>query len=157
LGASSTLFPFEAALHLHYSEEPFMNHRTWVSALVLVCRSTSVKADEPKAPTITVPLRREPFPIYDFVPTGLPKAIIIFGSGDGSWGQVENRVCTLATKFPMNIAIRGLSKVGKDTEKEWRGTFWTLDIQQTKQLYEKFSDHPLRYPAWLKFSWTTKG
>jgi hypothetical protein len=39
-----------------------------------------VKADEPQAPTITVPLRRGAFPTYHFVPKGPPKAIIIFGS-----------------------------------------------------------------------------
>ena len=51
-----------------------------------------VKADEPEAPTIMVPLRRGAFPTYQFVPSLPPKAII-FGSGDGGWGQIENRVC----------------------------------------------------------------
>jgi hypothetical protein len=101
-----------------------MNLGRWIFAWVLFMTSVAVvQGDEPEAPTITVPLRRGAFPTYEFVPSVSPKAIILFGSGDGSWGQVENRVCTLATKFSMNIAIKGLSKVGKDKEKEWQSDF----------------------------------
>ena len=71
-----------------------MNHRMWIVALALVCRVATVYADEAQAPTVSVPLRRRAFPRYHFVPQGAPKAIIIFGSGDGGWGQIENRVCT---------------------------------------------------------------
>lgn len=61
--------------------------------MVLMSVVTMVEADEPEAPTVTVPLRRGAFPTYHFVPAGVPKAIIIFGSGDGGWSQIENRVC----------------------------------------------------------------
>jgi phosphatidylglycerol lysyltransferase len=87
-----------------------MNHRTWAITLVLMCRLTMVKADEPQAPTITVPLRRGAFPSYHFVPKDPPKAIIIFGSGDGGWSQVENRVCTL-------LKQNGFYAVGVDFRK----------------------------------------
>ena len=54
----------------------------------------AAEADEPQAPTITITLRRGAFSTYHFVPPSPPKAIIIFGSGDGGWSPVENRVCT---------------------------------------------------------------
>jgi phosphatidylglycerol lysyltransferase len=54
---------------------------------------TAVRADEPQAPTLTIPLRRGAFPTYHFVPSSPPKAIILFGSGDGGWSAIENRVC----------------------------------------------------------------
>jgi phosphatidylglycerol lysyltransferase len=70
-----------------------MNYRMWIVALVWMCRAAGVHADEAQAPTITIPLRRGAFPSYHFVPASQPKAIIIFGSGDGGWSQIENRVC----------------------------------------------------------------
>jgi hypothetical protein len=69
-----------------------MNHRNWFVALTLMSLLTGVEADKPRAPTITVPLRRGAFPTYHFVPPSPPKAIIIFGSGDGGRSQIENRV-----------------------------------------------------------------
>jgi phosphatidylglycerol lysyltransferase len=71
-----------------------MNHRKWFIALTLLSLLTGVEADEPQAPTITLPLRRGPFPTYHFVAPSPPKAIVIFGSGDGGWSQIENRLCT---------------------------------------------------------------
>jgi len=71
-----------------------MKHRMWIAALALMCRTATVYADEPQAPTIAIPLRRGAFPTYHFVSRSTPKAIIIFGSGDGGWSQIENRVCT---------------------------------------------------------------
>jgi phosphatidylglycerol lysyltransferase len=71
-----------------------MNLGKWIFAWVLFMTSVAVvKGDEQEAPTITVPLRRGAFPTYAFVPSVPPKAIILFGSGDGGWGQIENRVC----------------------------------------------------------------
>jgi phosphatidylglycerol lysyltransferase len=70
-----------------------MNYRMWIVALAWMCRVATVHADEAQAPTITIPLRRGAFPTYHFVPASQPKAIIIFGSGDGGWSQIENRVC----------------------------------------------------------------
>src|ERR1700751_4706949 len=57
----------------------------------------------------------------------------------------------------MNIGIKRLSKVGKTQKRNGRWSFRTLGIRQRRRLYENFSDHPLRYPAWLKSAWTTKG
>jgi phosphatidylglycerol lysyltransferase len=59
-----------------------------LSALV-----SRLKADEPIAHAIAISLRRGSFDTYQFAPPGPPKAIILFGSGDGGWGPVENRVC----------------------------------------------------------------
>jgi phosphatidylglycerol lysyltransferase len=71
-----------------------MNIGRWIFAWILLLTSVAkVKADEPEAPTIMVPLRRGAFPTYQFVPSLPPRAIIIFGSGDGGWSQIENRVC----------------------------------------------------------------
>jgi phosphatidylglycerol lysyltransferase len=70
-----------------------MNYRMWIVALAWMCRVATLHADEPQAPTITIPLRRGAFPTYHFVPAHQPKAIIIFGSGDGGWSRIENRVC----------------------------------------------------------------
>jgi Bacterial virulence protein (VirJ) len=75
-----------------------MNYRMWIVALAWMCRVATVLADEPQAPTITIPLRRGAFPTYHFVPASQPKTIIIFGSGDGGWSQIENRVSTFLQK-----------------------------------------------------------
>jgi phosphatidylglycerol lysyltransferase len=71
-----------------------MNHRKWLVTLTLMSLVAAVRADEPLAPAITIPLRRGAFPTYHFVPAGSPKAIIILGSGDGGWSPIENRVCS---------------------------------------------------------------
>ena len=69
-----------------------MNLGRWIFAWVLFMTSiAAVKADEPEAPTITVPLRRGAFPTYEFVPSVPPKAIILFGSGDGGRGRGASR------------------------------------------------------------------
>src|SRR6201997_5503268 len=70
-----------------------MNYRMWIVALAWVCRVAAGHADEAQAPTITIPLRRGAFQSYPFVLASQTKAIIIFGSGDGGWSQIENRVC----------------------------------------------------------------
>ena len=45
------------------------------------------------APRVYLPLRRGAFMAYHFKPDGAPKAVIIFGSGDGGWWIWEERVC----------------------------------------------------------------
>jgi phosphatidylglycerol lysyltransferase len=47
------------------------------------------------SPSLTAQGRRGPIPLYVFRPTGesAPKAIVIFGSGDGGWSGVETRMC----------------------------------------------------------------
>jgi phosphatidylglycerol lysyltransferase len=97
-----------------------MNYRMWIVALALMCRAATVYADEPQAPTITVPLRRGPFATYHFVPRGTPKAIIIFGSGDGGWSQIENRVCAF-------LQQNGFYTVGIDCRK-YAATDYDLDV-----------------------------
>jgi phosphatidylglycerol lysyltransferase len=87
-----------------------MNYRIWIIALAWMCRVATVHADEAQSPTITIPLRRGAFPTYHFVPASQPKAIIIFGSGDGGWSQIENRVC----KF---LQQNGFYTVGIDFRK----------------------------------------
>src|ERR1700746_1686482 len=72
--------------------------------------SYSLRADEPLAPTVTLPLKRGPFGTYHFVPTGGARALVLFGSGDGGWGHLENRVCSILTS-------RGIYTVGIDFNK----------------------------------------
>jgi phosphatidylglycerol lysyltransferase len=97
-----------------------MNHRTWIVTLAFMCRVATAYADEPQAPTIIIPLRRGAFPTYHFVPRGTPKAIIIFGSGDGGWGQIENRVCTF-------LQQNAFYTVGIDFRK-YAATDYDLDV-----------------------------
>src|SRR6516225_1832779 len=97
-----------------------MNHGVWIVALALVCRVATVYADEAQAPTISVPLRRRAFPTYHFVPQGTPKAVIIFGSGDGGWGQIENRVCRF-------LQQNGFYTAGIDFRK-YAATDYDLDV-----------------------------
>ena len=97
-----------------------MNYGMWIAAMALMCRAATVCADAPKALTITVPLRRRAFPTYHFVPQGRPKAIIIFGSGDGGWSQIENRVCTF-------LQQNGFYTVGIDFRK-YASTDYDLDV-----------------------------
>ena len=41
---------------------------------------------------VTIELRRGPFTVFDFAPGAKPRAIIIFGSGDGGWSGWEELV-----------------------------------------------------------------
>jgi type IV secretory pathway VirJ component len=77
---------------------------------LLLGMSYSLRADEPLAPTVTIPLKRGPFGTYHFVPTGDARALLLFGSGDGGWGQLENRICSI-------LASRGIYTVGIDFNK----------------------------------------
>ena len=46
------------------------------------------------AEEVQLSLRRGVFTVYDFAPkAGAPRAVIIFGSGDGGWGGWEETVC----------------------------------------------------------------
>ena len=77
-------------MHLHFPSA----FKKWTAAVILLSPLISrLKADEPMAPAIAISLPRGSFDTYHFVPSGPPKAIILFGSGDGGWGPVENRVC----------------------------------------------------------------
>jgi phosphatidylglycerol lysyltransferase len=55
---------------------------------VFIC--SDVLADKPLGQTVQVNLKRGSFNTYHFVPSGPPRAVILFGSGDGGWGYVEN-------------------------------------------------------------------
>jgi Bacterial virulence protein (VirJ) len=71
-----------------------MRYKKWAAAMIFLSPLLSrLKADEPMAPSVAMSLRRGSLDTYHFVPSGPPKAIILFGSGDGGWGPVENRVC----------------------------------------------------------------
>ena len=61
---------------------------------VIFGQSVTLFADKPQAPTVIEALKRKGFETYHFVPTGTPRAVILFGSGDGGWGYIENRLCT---------------------------------------------------------------
>jgi phosphatidylglycerol lysyltransferase len=79
-------------------------------ATLLFGMSNPVRADEPLAPTVTLPLKRGAFGTYHFAPTGATRALVLFASGDGGWGHLENRVCTL-------LASQGIYAVGIDCNK----------------------------------------
>jgi type IV secretory pathway VirJ component len=72
--------------------------------------SNPLCADEPLAPTITLSLKRGPFGTYHFVPAGAARALVLFGSGDGGWGLLENRVCSI-------LAAQSIYTVGIDCNK----------------------------------------
>jgi phosphatidylglycerol lysyltransferase len=72
--------------------------------------ANSLRADEPLAPTITVSLKRGAFGTYHFAPAGTARALVIFGSGDGGWGYLENRVCGF-------LASQGIYTIGIDCNK----------------------------------------
>jgi phosphatidylglycerol lysyltransferase len=77
---------------------------------LLLGMSYSSRADEPLAPTVTLRLKRGPFGTYHFVPAGEARALVLFGSGDGGWGHLENRVCSA-------LAGGGMYTVGIDFNK----------------------------------------
>jgi phosphatidylglycerol lysyltransferase len=63
-------------------------------SLFILAQSSPSIADEPMASKNDIALKRGGFQTYDFIPAGVPHALIVFGSGDGGWGYVENRTCT---------------------------------------------------------------
>jgi phosphatidylglycerol lysyltransferase len=88
-----------------------MRFKKWAAAMIFLSPLVSrLKADEPNAPTIGISLLRGSFDTYHFVPSGPPQAIILFGSGDGGWGPVENRVCA-------SLQRSGFYTVGIDCRK----------------------------------------
>ena len=57
-----------------------------------------IPVPQPDKTTATVQLIRGPFNVYHYVPgdpyfAAHPKAVIVFGTGDGGWGGWEDRVC----------------------------------------------------------------
>src|ERR1700716_4031201 len=67
--------------------------RICLFSILLWALSLPLVADEPIAPAITESLERGDFATYHFVPNGTPRALVLFGSGDGGWGYFENRAC----------------------------------------------------------------
>jgi hypothetical protein len=76
----------------------------------LLSMASGVAADAPAAPSVTVTLKRGSFETYHFRPNGTPRSVLLFGSGDGGWGFIENKTCG----FLMN---RGIYTVGVDCRK----------------------------------------
>jgi phosphatidylglycerol lysyltransferase len=110
--------------------------------------SNPLRADEPLAPTVTLPLKRGPFGTYHFAPTGGPRALVLFGSGDGGWGQLENRVCSI-------LASRGIYTVGIDfnkyAETDYDAATLTSDfatIAQSALTRSKNPDLAVIYGGW---------
>jgi pimeloyl-ACP methyl ester carboxylesterase len=106
---------------------------------LLLGMSYSLRADEPLAPTVTLPLKRGPFGTYHFVPTGNARALVLFGSGDGGWGRLENRVCSV-------LASRGIYAVGIDfnkyAETDYDAATLTSDFAQVTQDALSRSNNP---------------
>lgn len=110
--------------------------------------SNSVRADEPLAPTITLRLRRGTFGTYHFAPSGGARALVLFGSGDGGWGYLENRVCGF-------LASQGIYCVGIDCDKyaetDYDAATLTADfaaITQDALTRTKNPDLPVIYGGW---------
>ena len=110
--------------------------------------SNLLRADEPLAPTITLPLQRGPFGTYHFVPTGAVRALVLFGSGDGGWGHLENRICSI-------LASQGIYTVGIDfskyAEADYDAGTLALDfatITQNAPARTKNPDLPVIYGGW---------
>jgi phosphatidylglycerol lysyltransferase len=89
---------------------PSVRMRSLFVFILLIGTLNSSSGDEPLAPTITLPLKRGPFGTYHFATTGVARALLLFGSGDGGWGYLENRVCTY-------LASQGIYAVGIDCNK----------------------------------------
>jgi phosphatidylglycerol lysyltransferase len=107
-----------------------------------------LRADEPLAPTITLPLQRGPFGTYHFAPAAKARAVLIFGSGDGGWGHLENRVCSI-------LSSQGIYCVGVDfskyAEADYDARTLALDfatIANNALAQTKNPDLPLIYGGW---------
>jgi pimeloyl-ACP methyl ester carboxylesterase len=74
--------------------------------------------------TISMPLTRGPFTVLDFPPQVKkePRAIILFGTGDGGWSQFEEAICK-------TLQVRGYEVVGIDFER-YASTDYNLEILQ---------------------------
>jgi phosphatidylglycerol lysyltransferase len=110
--------------------------------------SNLLRADEPLAPTITIPLKRGPFGTYHFVPAGDARAVVLFGSGDGGWGHLENRVCSI-------LASQGIYSVGIDFNKYAEADYDEeklasdfAAITQSALARTKNPDLPVIYSGW---------
>jgi len=110
--------------------------------------SNVLRADEPLAPTVTLPLKRGPFGTYHFVPTGAARALVLFGSGDGGWGHLENRVCS-------SLSSQGIYIVGIDfnkyAESDYDAGTLILDfaaITRDALARTKNPDLPVIYGGW---------
>jgi len=110
--------------------------------------SNLLRADEPLAPTILLPLQRGPFGTYHFVPRVAARALVLFGSGDGGWGHLENRVCSI-------LASQGIYTVGIDfstyAEADYDAGTLALDfatVTQNALARSKNPDLPVIYGGW---------
>ena len=122
--------------------------RTLLVAVVLLETPNALRADEPLAPTITLPLKRGAFGTYHFAPTGVARALLLFASGDGGWGFLENRVCAF-------LASRGFYAIGIDCNKyaetDYDALTLTTDfatITQDGLTRTKNPDLPVIYGGW---------
>lgn len=74
--------------------------------------------------TVQVQLARGPFTVLDFAPTAKkePRAIIVFGSGDGGWTPFEEAICKM-------LQLRGYEAIGIDFT-SYADSDYTLEILQ---------------------------
>jgi phosphatidylglycerol lysyltransferase len=152
-------------LRAYYSNNAnLMLFRRMFCSLILVCGSAPtialsltalflgmsnlLRADEPLAPKIMLPLQRGPFETYHFVPTGAARALVLFGSGDGGWGHLENRVCSI-------LASQGIYAVGIDfsnyAEADYDAGTLALDfaaVTQNALARSKNPELPVIYGGW---------
>jgi phosphatidylglycerol lysyltransferase len=117
-------------------------------SVLLLGMSSLLRADEALAPTITLPLQRGPFGTYHFAAMGTARALVLFGSGDGGWGHLENRVCSI-------LASQGIYTVGIDfskyAETDYDARTLALDfatIAQDALARSKNPDLPVIYGGW---------
>jgi pimeloyl-ACP methyl ester carboxylesterase len=74
--------------------------------------------------TLTLPLARGPFTVLDFRPQvhHEPRAIILFGTGDGGWSPFEEAICK-------TLQLRGYEVIGIDSAR-YADTDYSLEILQ---------------------------
>jgi phosphatidylglycerol lysyltransferase len=100
---------------------------------------------QPERADVTLPLKRGAFTVYRYVPgdpkfAASPKAVIIFGSGDGGFDGWEDRVCK-------SLQENGYEMLGFDCA-AYAKTDYDLDILQAdmnviaQSSLSKYPDHP---------------
>jgi phosphatidylglycerol lysyltransferase len=81
----------------------------FLSNRLLIQRDAAAYAFHSAGVPVKVALTRGPFTVYHFVPTAKqPRALLIFGSGDGGWGEWEDRVSSM-------LRAHGYEVVGIDS------------------------------------------
>jgi pimeloyl-ACP methyl ester carboxylesterase len=122
--------------------------RICLFSILLWAQSLPLVADEPIAPAITESLKRGAFATYHFVPSGTPRALVLFGSGDGGWGYFENRACAFLRDhgyYVIGIDCRNYA-ASDYSEEVLAADFRVIAEEGAKRI--GISDLPVIYGGW---------